>query len=86
MLIVRLFAPEIVIMLYIIVFFIQEMYNNIVVPISDGKKVFQIVCNLEKAYNNKGKELVKSYQKQIVLRTIDEAWLAKICKNMNKQC
>ena len=27
-----------------------------------------------KAYNNKGKELVKSYQKQIVLNTIDEAW------------
>jgi preprotein translocase subunit SecA len=51
-----------------------QMYNNIVVPISDGKRVYQIICNLEKAYNNKGKELVKSYQKQIVLRTIDEAW------------
>ncbi len=51
-----------------------QMYNNIVVPISDGKKVYQIICNLEKAYKNKGKELVKSYQKQIVLRTIDEAW------------
>jgi len=51
-----------------------EMYHNIVVPISDGKRVYQIICNLEKAYNNKGKELVKSYQKQIVLRTIDEAW------------
>ena len=52
----------------------KEIYQNIVVPISDGKRVFQIICNLEKAYNNKGKELVKSYQKQIVLRTIDEAW------------
>ena len=52
----------------------KEVYQNIVVPISDGKRVFQIICNLEKAYNNKGKELVKSYQKQIVLRTIDEAW------------
>jgi preprotein translocase subunit SecA len=51
-----------------------NLYHNIVVPISDGKRVFQIICNLEKAYNNKGKELVKSYQKQIVLRTIDEAW------------
>jgi preprotein translocase subunit SecA len=51
-----------------------DVYHNIVVPISDGKRVFQIICNLEKAYNNKGKELVKSYQKQIVLRTIDEAW------------
>jgi preprotein translocase subunit SecA len=51
-----------------------NVYQNIVVPISDGKRVYQIICNLEKAYNNKGKELVKSYQKQIVLRTIDEAW------------
>jgi preprotein translocase subunit SecA len=52
----------------------SQTYKNIVVPISDGKRVFQIVCNLEKAYENKGKELVKSYQKQIVLNTIDEAW------------
>ncbi|WP_372772480.1 preprotein translocase subunit SecA [Mangrovibacterium sp.] len=52
----------------------SHLYQNIVVPISDGKRIFQIVTNLEKAYNNKGKELVKSYQKQIVLGTIDEAW------------
>ncbi len=52
----------------------KEVYKNIVVPITDGRKVFQIICNLEKAYENKGKELVKSYQKQIVLNTIDEGW------------
>ncbi|MCD6354059.1 MAG: preprotein translocase subunit SecA [Prolixibacteraceae bacterium] len=52
----------------------SQVYKNIVVPISDGKRVFQIICNLEKSYQNKGKELVKSYQKQIVLNTIDEAW------------
>ncbi len=52
----------------------SQVYKNIVVPISDGKRVFQIICNLEKAYQNKGKELVKSYQKQIVLNTIDESW------------
>ncbi|NQU55498.1 MAG: preprotein translocase subunit SecA [Bacteroidetes bacterium] len=52
----------------------KEVYKNIVVPITDGKRVFQIVCNLEKAYENNGKELAKSYQKQIVLNTIDEAW------------
>ena len=51
-----------------------QQYHNIVVPFSDGKRLFQIICNLEKAYLNKGKELVKSYQKQIVLNTIDEAW------------
>ncbi len=52
----------------------SQIYKNIVVPISDGKRVFQIICNLEKAYQNKGKELAKSYQKQVVLHTIDEAW------------
>jgi len=52
----------------------SHQYKNIVVPISDGKRVYQIITNLEKAYNNQGKELVKSYQKQIVLSTIDEAW------------
>lgn len=52
----------------------SQVYKNIVVPISDGKRIFQIICNLEKAYLNKGKELAKSYQKQVVLNTIDEAW------------
>ncbi len=52
----------------------SQVYKNIVVPISDGKRVFQIICNLEYAYQNKGKELVKSYQKQIMLNTIDNAW------------
>lgn len=52
----------------------SHIYTNIVVPISDGRRIFQIICNLEKAYQNKGKELVKSYQKQVVLNTFDEAW------------
>ncbi|WP_159517285.1 preprotein translocase subunit SecA [Sunxiuqinia indica] len=52
----------------------SQVYQNIVVPISDGKRIFQIITNLEKAYNNQGKELVKSYQKQVVLSTIDESW------------
>src|SRR5690554_2338625 len=52
----------------------SQVYKNIVVPISDGKSIFQIICNLENAYLNQGKELVKSYQKQIVLNTIDNAW------------
>jgi preprotein translocase subunit SecA len=52
----------------------SQVYKNIVVPISDGKRVFQIVCNLENAYLNKGKELVKSFQKQSMLLTIDNLW------------
>jgi preprotein translocase subunit SecA len=52
----------------------SHIYQNIVVPITDGRRLFQIICNLEKAYLNKGRELVKSYEKQIVLSTFDEAW------------
>jgi preprotein translocase subunit SecA len=52
----------------------SHLYTNIVVPISDGIHVYQVITNLEKAYKNQGKELVKSFQKQTVLSTIDEAW------------
>jgi preprotein translocase subunit SecA len=51
-----------------------HLYQNIVVPISDGIHIFQIITNLEKAYKNQGKELVKSYQQQTVLATIDDSW------------
>jgi preprotein translocase subunit SecA len=49
----------------------SQVYKNIVVPISDGKRVFQIVCNLENAYLNKGKELVKSFPETKHVLTID---------------
>ncbi|MDR1859294.1 MAG: preprotein translocase subunit SecA [Bacteroidales bacterium] len=51
-----------------------HLYKNIVVPISDGKRVLSVVTSLEKSYQNGGRELVKSFQKQVVLHTIDEAW------------
>ncbi|MCQ2228618.1 MAG: preprotein translocase subunit SecA [Bacteroidales bacterium] len=49
-------------------------YKNIVVPITDGKRVFQIPTNLEKAYQTEGKELISSFEKVIMLVTIDDAW------------
>ena len=52
----------------------SHLYQNIVVPISDGMHIYQIITNLEKAYKNQGKELVKSFQKQTLLATIDDAW------------
>jgi preprotein translocase subunit SecA len=51
-----------------------KIYENIVVPISDGTKVFQILTNLEKAYNSEGLDVLRSYEKTVVLATIDEAW------------
>jgi preprotein translocase subunit SecA len=50
------------------------LYENIVVPISDGSKVFQVVTNLKKAYETEGRDIVKSYQKTAILMVIDELW------------
>ncbi len=52
----------------------SQQYKNIVVPFTDGQRVFQVTTNLEKAYNTKGAELVKSFEKAIILMTIDNAW------------
>ncbi|MBN2610070.1 MAG: preprotein translocase subunit SecA [Bacteroidales bacterium] len=51
-----------------------KVYENIVVPITDGVKTYNILTNLEKAYNTQGQELVTTYEKSISLYTIDEAW------------
>jgi preprotein translocase subunit SecA len=52
----------------------RQVYENIVVPVSDGTKVFQVLANLENCYNSGGKELVSSYEKSIILATIDQSW------------
>ena len=51
-----------------------KVYENIVVPITDGKRTYNILTNLEKAYNTECGDLVKSYEKTIMLATIDESW------------
>jgi preprotein translocase subunit SecA len=51
-----------------------KVYENIVVPITDGKKIFQVLANLEKSYKTKGTEILRSYEKTVVLATSDEAW------------
>ena len=49
-------------------------FTNIIVPITDGKRVYNAMVNLEDAYKSQGKLMLKAYEKTIVLRTIDEAW------------
>lgn len=50
------------------------IYENIVVPISDGQRVYQIVTNLKKAYETGAKELIRSFSKSMILYIIDEHW------------
>jgi len=49
-------------------------YENIAIPVTDGLKVMQVVANLRKAYEDKGKEVTLSIEKGIVLAMIDNAW------------
>ena len=49
-------------------------YENIVVPVTDGKRTYQIPCNLKAAAESQSKEVVRSFEKAIILHTLDEAW------------
>ncbi|BEG99306.1 preprotein translocase subunit SecA [Bacteroides sedimenti] len=49
-------------------------FENILIPITDGKRMYNITCNLKAAYENGSKEVVKSYEKAILLHNIDEGW------------
>src|SRR5574344_1359640 len=55
-----------------------DVYKNILIPITDGKKVYNITCSLEEAYKSESKEVVKSFEKSILLHTIDEAWMENL--------
>ena len=50
------------------------MYQNIAIPISDGRKQMTISVNLERAYNSEGREIAKTLSKNIILYQIDEHW------------
>ncbi len=50
------------------------LYENILIPISDGKRVYNISTNLKESYESESKELVKAFEKSILLHTIDENW------------
>ena len=51
-----------------------HMYENILIPITDGKRMYNISCNLKAAYESECKEVVKAFEKSILLHVIDEAW------------
>ncbi|MBQ0119491.1 MAG: SEC-C domain-containing protein, partial [Bacteroidales bacterium] len=50
------------------------MYENILVPITDGKKVYNIAVNLQRASESECKELVKEFEKRMLLYVIDDEW------------
>lgn len=61
--------------------FVKEIYEkqgdkwqNVAVPITDGRKVLQLVIDLKKAYETTGRELSKNLSKTIILYQIDDHW------------
>ena len=51
-----------------------QMYERIMVPITDGRKMYNIPCNLKEAYESDCKAVVKEFEKAILLHIIDDSW------------
>ena len=50
------------------------MYERILVPITDGRNVYQIPADLQLAYKSEAASVVKEFEKTIMLRIIDDNW------------
>ncbi len=51
-----------------------ERYTRIAVPITDGKKIYNIAVPLKEAVETGAKSLVKQFEKSILLQIIDDEW------------
>ena len=51
-----------------------QIYERIMVPVTDGKRVYNIACNLKEAYDTECKSVVKDFEKSILLHIIDDSW------------
>ncbi|MBE6331040.1 MAG: preprotein translocase subunit SecA [Bacteroidales bacterium] len=48
--------------------------KNVIVPFTDGKRIYQIPVNLQEAAETNGHNIIKTFLKVIILHVIDEAW------------
>lgn len=51
-----------------------SIYQRIMVPITDGKRVYNIPCDLKEAYDTEAKSVVKQFEKSVLLHIIDDDW------------
>ncbi|MDR0370412.1 MAG: preprotein translocase subunit SecA [Prevotellaceae bacterium] len=51
-----------------------QQYTNILIPVTDGRKMYNISVNLAKAYETAGGEIAHSWEKQIILYVVDDEW------------
>ncbi len=51
-----------------------NMYQNVRVDLTDGKRVYPIIANMERTVQNEGREIIKEFEKRILLYIIDDEW------------
>ncbi len=51
-----------------------SQYENVLIPITDGKKVYNVATNLKAAYETECKEVVREFEKRTLLYVIDDEW------------
>ncbi|MGN0221342.1 MAG: preprotein translocase subunit SecA [Prevotella sp.] len=49
-------------------------YDRIMVPITDGQRIYNIPCNLKEAYDTQCKSIIKQFEKVLILHIIDDCW------------
>ncbi len=52
----------------------NEYTGKIIVPVTDGKRLFNLRIDLQQAYDSQCRNIVKEWHKAILLVTIDELW------------
>ncbi|MBN3035205.1 MAG: preprotein translocase subunit SecA [Bacteroidales bacterium] len=52
----------------------QSQYDNIAIPITDGKREVQVVANLRRSLDTNGQEVITAVEKSVTLSYIDNAW------------
>ena len=50
------------------------MYDNILIPISDGRLIYNVRVDLKEAYESEAKSVVREFEKLILLHNIDDSW------------
>lgn len=51
-----------------------ELYDNVLIPISDGRLVYNVRVDLKEAYESEAKSVVREFEKLILLHNIDDSW------------
>ena len=49
-------------------------YQRIAIPITDGRLIYNMTFDLQELYKSEGKDIIKQFEKMIMLRTIDDNW------------